>query len=57
MLTMWHEKLPQPGIESMVPAVEGRSLNHWTARAVPVLPNLYQAIEHYPRSSLMLLPS
>ena len=26
---------PRPGIESMPPAVEVRSLNHWTVREVP----------------------
>ena len=27
--------LPQPAIEPTPPAVEARSLNHWTAREVP----------------------
>ena len=27
--------VPQPGIEPVTPAVEGQSLNHWTAREVP----------------------
>ena len=27
--------VPQPGIEPVPPAVEARSLNHWTAREVP----------------------
>ena len=26
--------VPQPGIESMPPAVEAQSLNHWTTREV-----------------------
>ena len=28
--------VPQPGIEPVPPAVEARSLNHWTAREVPI---------------------
>ena len=28
--------VPQPGIEPLTPAVEAQSLNHWTAREVPV---------------------
>ena len=28
--------VPQPGIEPMPPAVETRSLNHWTTREVPI---------------------
>ena len=31
---MWHAELPQPGIEPMPPALEARSLNHWTTREV-----------------------
>ena len=27
--------VPRPGIEPVAPAVEARSLNHWTAREVP----------------------
>ena len=27
--------VPQPGIEPVSPALEARSLNHWTAREVP----------------------
>ena len=27
--------IPQPGFEPIPPAVEVRSLNHWTAREVP----------------------
>ena len=27
--------VPRPGIEPTPPAVEGQSLNHWTAREVP----------------------
>ena len=27
--------IPQPGIEPAPPALEARSLNHWTAREVP----------------------
>ena len=27
--------VPRPGIEPVPPAVEARSLNHWTAREVP----------------------
>ena len=29
--------IPQPGIEPVPPAVEGRRLNHWTPREVPRL--------------------
>ena len=29
--------VPRPGIEPAPPAVEARSLNHWTAREVPNL--------------------
>ena len=29
--------VPQPGVELVPPAVEARSLNHWTAREVPRL--------------------
>ena len=29
--------VPQPGIEPMLSAVEGQSLNHWTAREVLVV--------------------
>ena len=32
--------VPQPGIKPMPPAVEAWSLNHWTAREVPVLHSL-----------------
>ena len=28
--------VPRPGIEPVPPAVEARSLNHWTTREVPV---------------------
>ena len=28
--------VPQPGIEPAPPAVEAQSLNHWTAREVPI---------------------
>ena len=31
---MWDLRSP-PGMEPMPPAVEARSLNHWTAREVP----------------------
>ena len=27
--------VPPPGIESVPPAVEARSLNHWTTREIP----------------------
>ena len=33
---MW-DLAPQPGVEPMPPAVEARSLNHWTTREVPTL--------------------
>ena len=26
---------PRPGIERVPPAMEGQSLNHWTAREIP----------------------
>ena len=29
--------IPRPGVESVPPAVEARSLNHWTARDVPLM--------------------
>ena len=31
---MWN--LPQPGMETMPPAVEAQSLNHWTTKEVPL---------------------
>ena len=31
---MWHLS-SRPGIEPVLPAVEARSLNHWTTREVP----------------------
>ena len=31
--------VPQPGIEPVPPAVEAQSLNHWTAREVPLFPD------------------
>ena len=30
----------QPGIKPVPPAMEARSLNHWTAREVPILSEL-----------------
>ena len=32
--------LPKPGIKPTLPAVQAPSLNHWTARAVPLVPIL-----------------
>ena len=32
--------VPHPGIESVLPALEAQSLNHWTTREVPALVNL-----------------
>ena len=32
--------VPQPGIEPVPPAPGVQSLNHWTAREVPILPCL-----------------
>ena len=29
--------VPQPGIEPVPPALEAQSLNHWTAREVPIV--------------------
>ena len=29
--------VPRPGMEPALPALEAQSLNHWTAREVPVL--------------------
>ena len=29
--------IPPPGVESMLPVIEGQILNHWTTRAVPLL--------------------
>ena len=36
---------PQPGIEPTPPAVEALSLNHWTAREVPNMPNADKDVE------------
>ena len=37
--------IPQPGIKLMSPAVEARSLNHWTAREVPsIIFNVYPEV-------------
>ena len=36
-LGMW-DLVPWPGIEPMTPAVEARSLNHWTTREVQHFP-------------------
>ena len=33
----WHVELPRPGIEPMPPALQVRSLNHWTNREVPTV--------------------
>ena len=37
--------VPQPGIEPMTPEVEAQSLNHWTAREVPVSKHIYDLLE------------
>ena len=37
--------VPQPGIEPMPPEVEAQSLNHWTAREVPVSKHIYDMLE------------
>ena len=34
-LSCWN-LIPRPGVESVPPAVEARSLNQWTARDVPL---------------------
>ena len=33
--------VPAPGIEPEAPAVEARSLNHWTSREVPSVSSLF----------------
>ena len=33
--------VPRPGVEPMPPALEARSLNHWTAREVPYNPHFW----------------
>ena len=39
--------VPQPGIEPVPPAVEARSLNHWTAREVPTVTfNVFEYINY-----------
>ena len=40
--------IPQPGIEPMPHAAEAWSLNHWTAREVPI-PALYLYCHRLPR--------
>ena len=35
--------VPGPGMESTLPAVEVRRLNHWTAREVPASANLLKS--------------
>ena len=40
--------VPQPEIEPVLPAVEAQSLNHWTAREVPV--DISLKPPHKPRS-------
>ena len=47
--------VPRPGIQPTPPAVEARSLNHWTARGVPscrctcpALPRLFPTINRQP---------
>ena len=44
--------VPWPGIKPMPPAVEARSLNHWTAREVPVvslkIPFNFDEVQLYP---------
>ena len=39
--------VPQPGIEPVPPAVEARSLNHWTTREVPGMILNSQFVYHY----------
>ena len=39
--------VPSPGMEPMPPAVEARSLNHWTAREVPHTFSSYFLGTHY----------
>ena len=39
--TTWHTDLTQPGMQTVPPAVEVWSLNHWTTREVPRI-SLYQ---------------
>ena len=39
--------VPQPGIEPVPPALEARSLNHWTAREVPKLSDLVRTTSYY----------
>ena len=48
--------VPWPGIEPVLPAVEGQSLNHWTARQVPLseaIPNTrFKITDLLPHSQL-----
>ena len=45
--------VPRPMIEPVPPAVEARSLNHWTAREVPPMPFVERTI-HSPPTRLYL---
>ena len=52
-LSLWQHyipcglSVPQPGIELTSPALEVRSLNHWTSREVPRLWVLQLLTEQY----------
>ena len=48
--------VPQAGTEPAAPAVEARSLNHWTAREVPPSDGFYAALAVGPTSSSLPPP-
>ena len=49
--------IPRPGIEPMPPAVEVRSLNHWTTREVPWLPVFTCKPRPYSQHALSPVPA
>ena len=49
--TTWHADLTQPGMQTVPPAVEARSLNHWTTREVPRV-SLYQTFGLTPSTGI-----
>ena len=48
--------LPQPGVEPPSPAVEARSLNHWTAGEVPTRASLMPWLAWGPACALAKFP-
>ena len=44
--------IPQPGIELVAPAVEARSLNHWTAREVSKIFGVDTSCQEFNQGSL-----